>query len=339
MYFGKKKKNLHETCACLLVTTIGYLQNPEHPKKKHKYEKYVQRIKEVLNGTNKYIQGTPENLVSLSKDVYLNRALYKLIMNSPKLSFEQKKEVINLVRDIFKVADNKNNQEIHHSPIYFQNAKFKEVLDFLLDSYSQPEMCTFAGNIIRTFTKYEGLLSQILNLQILEKLINQVEDSRFEISSEAFETFRAIFTHKKESEKKIVADFILQNYDEFFRLYKSLINYDNYLSQRTCLKTLYEILDDPVNSEIMIKFISSKDNLRMIIDLLSNENKGIQFEAFMLLELLIRNISKATEPDIKTLILHNKLVLVKFIKGLEVESEQEYDYNKDVMLHYLDSLH
>jgi len=77
----------------------------------------------------------------------------------------------------------------------------------------------------------------------------------------------------------------------------------------------------------------------MIIDLLSNENKGIQFEAFMLLELLIRNISKATEPDIKTLILHNKLVLVKFIKGLEVESEQEYDYNKDVMLHYLDSLH
>ncbi len=91
-------------------------------------------------------------------------------------------------------------------------------------------MCTFAGNIIRTFTKYEvpsypsllliskGLLSQILNLQILEKLINQVEDSRFEISSEAFETFRAIFTHKKESEKKIVADFILQNYDEVFWL-------------------------------------------------------------------------------------------------------------------------
>ncbi len=48
---------------------------------------------------------------------------------------QQKKEVINLVRDIFKVADNKNNQEIHHSPIYFQNAKFKEVLDFLLDRY------------------------------------------------------------------------------------------------------------------------------------------------------------------------------------------------------------
>lgn len=73
------------------MSTIGYLQNPEHPKKKHKYEKYMQRIKDIMNGANKYIQGTPENLVSLSKDVYLNKALYKLIMNSPKLSFEQKK--------------------------------------------------------------------------------------------------------------------------------------------------------------------------------------------------------------------------------------------------------
>jgi len=73
LYFGKKKKNLHETCSCLLVSTIGYLQNPEHPKvihqrhlhlnvqKKHKYEKYMQRIKDIMNGTNKYIQGTPEN--------------------------------------------------------------------------------------------------------------------------------------------------------------------------------------------------------------------------------------------------------------------------------------
>ena len=89
----------------------------------------------------------------------------------------------------------------------------------------------------------------------------------------------------------------------------------------------------------MVKFISSRDNLKMIINFLSNENKGIQFEAFMLLELLLRNINKATDPDIKTLIMNNKLALVKFIRELEVESEQEYVGHKDVMLHYLDSLH
>ena len=89
----------------------------------------------------------------------------------------------------------------------------------------------------------------------------------------------------------------------------------------------------------MVKFISSRENLKMIIKFLSNENKGIQFEAFMLLELLIRNISKSTDPDIKTLIINNKLSLIKFIKELEVESEHEYDENKDVMLHYLDTLH
>ena len=32
-----------------------------------------------------------ENLIALSKDLYLNKTLYKLILNSPKLSFEVKK--------------------------------------------------------------------------------------------------------------------------------------------------------------------------------------------------------------------------------------------------------
>ena len=32
LYFGKKKKNLHETCGCFLAVTVGYLQSTEDAK-------------------------------------------------------------------------------------------------------------------------------------------------------------------------------------------------------------------------------------------------------------------------------------------------------------------
>jgi len=72
--------------------------------------------------------------------------------------------------------------------------------------------------------------------------------------------------------------------------------------------------------------------------LLSDTNKGIQLEALMLLGILTSNIAKSTNPDIKTLLLKNKLSLSGFIKELTIESDEEHTVNKEIMLHQLDSL-
>jgi hypothetical protein len=97
-------------------------------------------------------------------------------------------------------------------------------------------------------------------------------------------------------------------------------------------------LEEPTSEEVMIKFISSIPSLKLIINLLSDVNKGIQLEAFMLLGILISNISKATNPDIKALLLKNKLSLLGFVKELTIEAEEEYKVNKEVLLHQLDTL-
>ena len=88
----------------------------------------------------------------------------------------------------------------------------------------------------------------------------------------------------------------------------------------------------------MIKFISKVENLKTIISFLSDNSTGIVFEAFMLLEVLIKNLEKSTNPDIKHIILHNKITLIQFVKELDVEVEEEYKPNKETMLLQLESL-
>lgn len=76
----------------------------------------------------------------------------------------------------------------------------------------------------------------------------------------------------------------------------------------------------------------------MIMNHLSNENKGIQYEAFLLLGVVVKNLDKAKSEDIKKIIMKNRLNLMQFLKEFKKEEEAEYTYNRDVILHHLKSL-
>jgi len=332
---GKRKKNIDENASCFYVATCKYFHEKENPKRIKTFEKYLNRVRVICSGDDRL--STTENLLTLSKNVYFNKALIKLILNGVLLSFEHKKALINMVHDIFKVVD---RGDVQHNAKYFdKNINFTEIVSLLLENYNIEDMNFFSGNLLRIFVKHEELLKKVLNFTFLDKLIKLVEDPRFEISSEAFETFQNVLIHKKEGEKKEVFQFVKNNWQKFFDFYYSLLNYDNYLSQRSCLKTLYEFLDDKFNEELMIKYISIVDNLKIIINFLSTSTQGIQYEAFMLLELLIKNLNKCPNPDIKHLILKNKQGLIKFVKELNVEAEEEYKLNREMMLSQLENLH
>jgi len=333
-YFGKKKKNIDENAACLYVATCAYLNNTNNPKKTSQFEKYLNRIQDIVAENHK-IFSTQEHLIQLSKNAYFNKTLVKLIGTGVSLSFEHKKTTINIVHDIFKIMDG----ETQHCAKYFElNTNFIDVAKLLIENCGLEDMNFFSGNILRAFAKHYNLLKILLDFNFLDKLIKLVEDQRFEISSEAFEIFHNILIHKREKEKLVVFQFVKSNFDKFVDFYTGLLNYDNYLCQRSCLKALYELLSDPINDEIMIKYISLVDNLKTIINFLSNGNKGIQYEGFMLLELLVKNINRSTNPDINHIITNNKSRLIQFVNELDVESEQEYKLNKDLMLSQLESL-
>ena len=90
----------------------------------------------------------------------------------------------------------------------------------------------------------------------------------------------------------------------------------------------------------MSKFISDVENLKTIVSFLKTEDKlGLQYEAFLLLEVLIKNLNQSTNPEIKELIIKNKTKLIDFLKDfVYIDTDEEYTVNKEMLLHQLDFL-
>ena len=54
----------------------------------------------------------------------------------------------------------------------------------------------------------------------------------------------------------------------------------NYVTKRQSLKLLGEILLDRANFNVMTRYIANEGNLKMMMNLLRDKSKNIQFEAF-----------------------------------------------------------
>jgi calcium binding protein 39 len=103
-----------------------------------------------------------------------------------------------------------------------------------------------------------------------------IEDTKFGVSCDAFANFKEILTRHK----SMVAEYLEKNYDRFFAMYGALIASTNYVTKRQSLKLLGEILLDRANFNVMTRYIANETNLKIIMNLLKDKSKNIQFEAF-----------------------------------------------------------
>lgn len=67
---------------------------------------------------------------------------------------------------------------------------------------------------------------------------------------------------------------------KFFSSYALLVQSTNYVTKRQSLKLLGEILLDRTNFKVMTRYIANEDNLKIMMNLLKDRSKNIQFEAF-----------------------------------------------------------
>ena len=78
----------------------------------------------------------------------------------------------------------------------------------------------------------------------------------------------------------MVANFLETNYDKFFENYQKLLISENYVTRRQSLKLLGELLLDRYNFTVMTRYISNPDNLKLMMNMLREKSRNIQFEAF-----------------------------------------------------------
>lgn len=78
----------------------------------------------------------------------------------------------------------------------------------------------------------------------------------------------------------LCSEFLEANYDKVFNHYQRLLNSENYVTRRQSLKLLGELLLDRHNFSVMTRYISNPDNLKLMMNMLKEKSRNIQFEAF-----------------------------------------------------------
>jgi calcium binding protein 39 len=119
----------------------------------------------------------------------------------------------------------------------------------------------------------------------------------------------------------MVAEYLDKNYDRFFNSFTTLIMSTNYVTKRQSLKLLGEILLDRANFSVMTRYIANDANLKMMMNLLRDRSKNIQFEAFHVFKVFVANPKKP--PQIEAILRRNKDKLLVFLKDFHNDKDGE----------------
>ncbi|XP_020596213.1 putative MO25-like protein At5g47540 [Phalaenopsis equestris] len=122
--------------------------------------------------------------------------------------------------------------------------------------------------------------------------------------------------------KSTVAEFLSKNYDWFFAEYnEKLLSSSNYVTARQAVKLLGDMLVERSNSDVMTRYVSSKDNLIVPMNLLRDKSRTIQIDAFHVFKLFVANQNKPTE--IGTILMTNKSKILRLLGALTLDKDDE----------------
>ena len=145
----------------------------------------------------------------------------------------------------------------------------------------------------------------------------------FDVASDALTTVREIFT----GDTSIASEYLDRDYDAVFAKYNLMLQSDSYVTKRMSLKLLGEILLNRSNFNVMMKYISSRDNLKIIMCLLCDPSGNIQFEAFHVFKIFVANPNKP--PQITKVLAQNKVKLVAYLDQFHKDKESSDEQFRD----------
>ena len=322
--FKPKQKSpaelVRQTKELLLQKTGG----DEQAKVLEEVSKNLLAMKNLLYGTTDNgveSEPNPELFSALSQEVYQNDLLQLLIGNLARLEFEAKKDVAQIFNNLLRRTIG------NRSPTVEYLSSREEVLIQLIAGYDSSDIALNCGMILRECLRHESLTKIILyhqQSQNFYRFFAYVELSTFDIASDAFATFKEILTRHK----ALVAEFLEKNYDVFFdKYYAGLLNSQNYVTKRQSLKLLGELLLDRSNFNIMTKYIANAENLKLMMNLLRDKSRNIQFEAFHVFKVFVANPNKP--KPITEILVKNQEKLIKFLSDFHNDRTDDEQFNDE----------
>ncbi|KAH7720171.1 Cab39 protein [Aphelenchoides avenae] len=303
-------KNLRDA---LLVIEKG---DKKTDKAVEEVNRWLQAVKLIIYGQDNQEPHT-EHVAQLAQETYNANVLPLLIRNLTKLDFESKKDVALIFNNLLR------RQIGTRSPTVEYLCARPEILLILVKGYESPDIAITCGTMLRECVRHEHLAKIIIQSEQFYDFFGYVEVSTFDIASDAFNTFKDLIT----KHKALCAEFLERNYDRFFERYQNLLLSENYVVRRQSLKLLGELLLDRHNFNVMQRYISNPDNLKLLMNMLKEKSRNIQFEAFHVFKVFVANPQKPRQ--IAEILLRNREKLVEFLSNFHTDRTEDEQFNDE----------
>ncbi|KAF4368759.1 hypothetical protein F8388_021371 [Cannabis sativa] len=282
--------------------------------------KNIREMKSILYG-NSESEPVSESCAQLTQEFFRDNTLRLLIRCLPKLNLEARK-------DATQVVANLQRQQVQSKLIASDYLEANiDLMDILISGYENTDMALHYGAMLRECIRHQSVARYVLESAHMKKFFDYIQLPNFDIAADAAATFKTVvlvFSCKElmTRHKSTVAEFLTKNYDWFFADYNSkLLESSNYITRRQAVKLLGDILLDRSNSAVMTRYVSSRDNLRILMNLLRESSKSIQIEAFHVFKLFAANQQKPA--DIVSILIANKSKLLRLFADFKTDKEDE----------------
>lgn len=287
---------------------LPYESNPERVV--DEIAKLLLAMKEAMFGEDD-LSSSKENALIISYEACKTELLTEMVQYLGMLEFESRKDLVAIFGAIVRIDNNSQKPGMEYI-LHNQN-----ILTSLFDGYADTEIALNCGAMFRDCIRHDAIAKIVLESAIFQELFDKLELSNFEIASDAFLTFKDLLTRHK----PMVAHYLSEHYDEFFQQYTVLLKSDNYVTRRQSLKLLGELLLDRANVKIMMQYVSDVDNLCLMMNLLKDQSRSIQFEAFHVFKVFVANPSKTRA--IVDILVHNKSKLLKYLEDFHNDRDDD----------------
>ncbi|KAJ9076433.1 hypothetical protein DSO57_1026281 [Entomophthora muscae] len=296
------------------------------PKLVSEVVKHIFNIKAFLVSSEQ--EFTSEQISEFIKEVKDTDIIPLLILHMEKVDMESRKNVVKIFSSLMRY-----HSESPVSMVEYVATK-PEILFALFHSYENKATALTCGMMLRECLRWEHLARTVLFSSNFYSFFEYVELVTFDLASDAFATFREILTRHK----KLVNKFMLQEYEKFFDKFKGLLFSTNYATRRLALKLLGDLLLERANFRVMTIYISKKENLKLVMNLLKDKSRNIQLEAFHIFKIFVANPQKA--PHIASILKTNKDKLINYMESFhnDKNNDQRFHEEKEYVINQLRSL-
>lgn len=270
--------------------------------------RYLKQIKVVIYGDDEN-EPQPELVAALSREILNSDCLYYLVYKLKHLDFDSRKDVVALFLTLLRRQVGSSVPAVG----YLVNTK-PEILVLLLKGPENDEVALACGQILRECIKYEDVNKYIIDHPFLWNYFRYMQSPVFEIATDSYTTFHDILT----THKKIVSDFLANNYDRFTTNINTLIQCDNYVTKRQSVRLLAELVLQRQNQYFLNKYFDDTNNLKLVMLLLSDKLKNLRIEGFHIFKFFVAKPKKSQK--IQDILIRNRGNFLAFFESFDFSS-------------------